>query len=78
VGWLLGPLHQFLTVGFLPPEFRVVLGLPWNARRQAAFRAVTQTGGRVSRLLPLGIREFPINLYLWDSRRRISQGRPIV
>lgn len=31
---ILGPLHRFITSGFLPPVFRDELGLPWSRRRQ--------------------------------------------
>lgn len=78
VSWILGPLHRFATAGFLPGLFRDELGLPWGPTRQRAFDLATSVGGRLTRLLPAAAREFPLNAYLWDTRRRIRSGRPIV
>jgi uncharacterized protein (DUF2236 family) len=74
----LGPLHEFFTAGFLPAEFREPAGLPWGPRRQAVFQAVTRLGGVASRLLPPPLRAFPLNTVLWDARRRMRAGRPLV
>jgi len=78
IGWALGPLGRFLAVGFLPQPFRDELGLPWDARRQRAFDAVTRAAAGVTRRLPGPVRRFPFNAYLVDTRRRISAGRAIV
>jgi uncharacterized protein (DUF2236 family) len=74
----LGPLNRLLTTGFLHPPFRDKLGLPWNDRRQRAFDAITGTTAAVLRRLPPPLRAFPFNTYLWDFRRRVRSGRPIV
>ncbi len=74
----LGPLNRLLTVGFLPQPFRDELGLPWSAARQRRFDRLTRAGAAVTRWLPRPLRLFPFNAYLWDTRRRISAGRPIV
>lgn len=76
--WLMGPPNRLLTVGFLPQPFRDELGLPWDRRRQAIFDAVVGVGAAVSRNLPRPLRQFPMNAYLWDTRRRIRTGKPIV
>ena len=76
--WLLGPLVQLQSVGFLPPEFRDELGLPWTARDQKAFDVMMATWAAVDRRVPAVVRRFPFNLYLWDVRLRIRFGRPIV
>jgi uncharacterized protein (DUF2236 family) len=78
IGLVLGPAHEFLVAGFLPEQFRAQLGLSWGPHRQAAFDRLTAAAGRVTRLLPPAARQFPLNLYLWDSRCRIEAGRPIV
>jgi uncharacterized protein (DUF2236 family) len=75
---LLRPFGRLLTVGFLPQEFRDELGLPWDARRQRAFDAIVTPAAAVTRRLPRPLREFPFNVYLWDTRRRITRGRAIV
>lgn len=78
VGWALGPLSRLLTVGFLPQPFRDELGLPWTDRRRRTFEALTRAAAATTRRLPRPLREFPFNYYLWDTRRRIAAGRPIV
>lgn len=75
---LMGPTSRLLTVGFLRPEFRDELGLPWDRRRQRMFDATVGAAATVNRALPTSIRSFPLNAYLWDTRRRIRTGRPIV
>jgi len=75
---LLGPMAQLQAVGFLPPEFRDELGLPWTKRHQRAFDRMMATWAAVDRRLPGPVRRFPFNAYLWDTRRRIRRGAPIV
>lgn len=74
----LAPLNQLLTAGFLPPRFRDELGLPWTAADQRRFDRFTGIAARLHRVLPSAARQFPFNVYLWDTRRRIRSGRPIV
>lgn len=76
--WLLGPLSRLQAVGFLPERFREELGLPWTERHQRAFDRMMAVWAAVDRRLPGPIRRFPFNAYLWDTRRRIRTGRPIV
>jgi uncharacterized protein (DUF2236 family) len=76
--WVLGPLVQLQTMGFLAPEFREELGLPWTPRHQRVFDVMMKTWAAVDRRVPGPIRRFPFNLYLWDTRQRIRRGRPIV
>jgi uncharacterized protein (DUF2236 family) len=73
-----GPLHLFLTNGFLPEPFRQQLGLEWSARQQAKFENVTHALGAVNRRLPKSVREFPWNVVEFDTRRRIRSGRSIL
>lgn len=75
---ILRPIGRLLTLGFLPQPFRDELGLPWTERQQRAFDRLTRTAAAISRRLPRPLREFPLNVYLWDTRRRIRAGRPIV
>lgn len=74
----LGPLNRFVTSGFLPPEFREQMQLPWSAGHQRRFDRLTSVLGGLSRRLPAPLRQFPYNVYLWDLRRRIRDGRPLV
>jgi uncharacterized protein (DUF2236 family) len=75
---ILGPPHRFITAGFLPAIFRDELGLVWSSRRQHLFEYLITIFAFLNRLLPWPLREFPWNIALWDTRRRIRSARPIV
>jgi uncharacterized protein (DUF2236 family) len=74
----LGPLNRFLTLGFLPPEFRRELGLPWTARRQRRFERFLRGLVKVERHLPRRIRHALLDAYEGSVNKRIAQGRAIV
>jgi len=78
VSILFGPAHRFVTAGFLPPPFRAELHLRWDARRQRRFDRIVAIARAVVRRLPAPVRAFPFPLVLWDLRRRIRSGRPLV
>ena len=78
IAWAFGPVNRFLTTGFLRQPFRDELGLPWDERHQRRFDVVTRSAAAVIRRLPPPLRMFPFNAYLWETRRRIREGRPIV
>ncbi|GAA0242917.1 oxygenase MpaB family protein [Cryptosporangium japonicum] len=71
-------LNTFVTTGFLPPEFRDQMHLDWDARRQRRFALMMRTIGRLSRWQPAAVREFPFNYLLWDVKRRIRRGEPLI
>ncbi len=75
---VLGGLHLFVTKGFLPPAFRDTLGLSWTSGDQRRFQLMMSTAALVNRLLPRVLREFPWNIVLWDTRRRLGRGRSFV
>jgi uncharacterized protein (DUF2236 family) len=75
---LVRPLGRLITGGFLPERFRDELGLKWNDRLQKRFERFLAIAVAVTRVLPRPLREFPLNFYLWDTRRRIRLGRPVV
>jgi uncharacterized protein (DUF2236 family) len=75
---VLRPVGELVTAGFLPPEFRDELGLPWDARRQRRFDRGTRAAVAVLTRLPRPVRAFPLNLYWRDTRRRLHQGRPVI
>ncbi|MGZ6616545.1 MAG: oxygenase MpaB family protein [Solirubrobacteraceae bacterium] len=75
---LLAPIGRFLTLGYLPPQFRDELGLPWSMRSQRRFDAFMRVYAAVTRVLPRPLRHFPMNVYLADTRRRLRSGRPVV
>ena len=75
---LLGWWSEITTLGFLPPEFRDLLGMelrPWQRRLFDAHNAVART---LVRPMPRPIREFPLNVMLEDVRWRIRTGRPLI
>ncbi|MCW2780336.1 MAG: hypothetical protein JWR35_785 [Marmoricola sp.] len=71
-------LVRFMNVGFLPPFFREQLGLEWTAANERWFRSLLRALGGVYRHSPRITATFPFNFYLWDVRRRVRQGRPLV
>lgn len=75
---LLRPGGRLITLGFLPEQFRELLELPWDDRHQRRFDALLRAAIAINRRLPRPLREFPMNVYLWDTRRRIRAGRSIV
>ncbi len=74
----LAPFVVFVTTGFLPPEFREAMGLPWSPRQQRRFERLMRRVGAVERRLPRALRIFPFNLWLADTRLRRRLGRPLV
>jgi uncharacterized protein (DUF2236 family) len=80
-GWLsrpLGPFSRFVTTGFLPPRFREEMRLPWSPAQQRRFDRLVGVLGAIVRVQPPVLRRFPFNLALWDLRRRIKAGRPLI
>ena len=78
-GWpvsrTLGPAYEFLSIGFLPERFREELGADWSPGRQRVFDSVIAAVALSHRVMPRVVRQFPVNLALWDARRRLGQGR---
>ena len=78
LAWAFGPTHRFMVAGFLPAPFRDELGLAWSPVRRRLHDWLTKLAMTAGRLTPAPLRRFPINFYLWDTRRRIRAGKPIV
>ncbi|WP_163504960.1 oxygenase MpaB family protein [Fodinicola acaciae] len=78
VGAPLAPMNRFFTTGFLPPEFRDQMRLPWTDRDQRLFDRTLAAMAAAVRLMPRPVRIFPMNAYMWDVRRRIRAGKPLV
>ncbi len=76
--WPLAPLSRFVTIGFLPAELRTKMQMPWSGRRQKWFDRSFRLVGRYTRFQPRPLREFPYNALMWDIRRRIRTGRPLL
>lgn len=71
-------LSTFLTAGFLTPEFREQMHMTWNDRDQARFDRLFRLTARIAKLQPRFTREFPLNILMWDLRRRSRRGKPLV
>ncbi|MFA9271278.1 MAG: oxygenase MpaB family protein [Baekduiaceae bacterium] len=72
------PGATFRTLGFLPEPFREELGLPWSAAQQRRHDAIFERVADVVARTPHLVRDFPLNLYLWDTRRRWRTGQPVI
>ena len=70
--------HRFVSTGLLPAPLRDQLGLAWTPRDARRHDRLFRAVGAVSRRLPGPARRFPLNAYLWDSRRRMRTGRRLV
>jgi len=70
--------NRFVTTGFLPQRFRDEMRLDWDDRRQRRWDRLMAVIGAVARRTPRVAREYPFNYYLWDFRRRVRTGRPLV
>jgi uncharacterized protein (DUF2236 family) len=75
---LISRLGWTITGGFLPQALRDELGLAWTERHQHRFDRFVRIGGAITRTLPRPLCQFPFNVYLWDTRRRIRLGRAVV
>ncbi|ASR35882.1 hypothetical protein BAY61_13685 [Prauserella marina] len=75
---LLGPFNRFVTTGFLPPRFRDEMRLEWTPRQQRRFDRLMRAISAVVTRVPKPVREFPYNALLWDLRRRLRKGQPLV
>jgi uncharacterized protein (DUF2236 family) len=74
----IGKLLTTLTLGFLPASFRDELGLPWTTADQRRFDRLARRLAALNRRTPAIVRQLPMNAYLWDVRRRLRTGRPVV
>lgn len=70
--------HRFASAGLLPATLRHQLDLQWTARDERRHRRLFRVVGAIIRRLPGALRRFPLNAYLWDARRRMRAGAPLV
>jgi uncharacterized protein (DUF2236 family) len=75
---LAGPLNLFATTGFLAPEFRMLMGLPWTAGQQRRFEWLLIALRVADRVIPQRLWVFGYQLYLWDMRSRARRGKRLV
>lgn len=75
---LFGPMHRFIAIGYLPPPFREQMRVSWSSGQQRRFDRMIGATALLVRVLPGPVRRFPFNAVLWDLRRRIRTGHPLV
>jgi uncharacterized protein (DUF2236 family) len=68
----------FTTAGFLPAELRAKMRFAWDAGKQKRFDQMVEILATVNKSLPRIIRQLPILVMMWDFRRRLRKGRPLV
>lgn len=78
VSFLFRGFNRFITTGFLPPDFREQMRLPWSAEDQRQFDRFVAIMRALTRLQPPALRQFPLNVLLWDLRLRMWTGRPLI
>ncbi|AEF39169.1 oxygenase MpaB family protein [Hoyosella subflava] len=70
--------QRFIATGLLPPHLRDEMRLPWSERDERILAKGLTAIGMVYRRLPHIVRRFPMNFYLWDTRRRMRKNLPLV
>ncbi len=80
-GWqlrVIGPLHRFFTVGFLPQPFRDAMHFDWTPAQQKKFDFWMGVIAAINRRLPRRIRQKTLVQMMEDMRSRMAAGRPLV
>ncbi|MEZ0362697.1 oxygenase MpaB family protein [Mycobacterium sp. pUA109] len=75
---ILAPLLRFLTVGFLAPHFREMLGVSWSETEQRQFENLFLFVSFVNRFLPRFLRTYNYTVLMTDIRRRIRRHKALV
>ncbi|GGL29760.1 oxygenase MpaB family protein [Nocardia jinanensis] len=73
-----GRFNRWVTAGLLPPQLRAEMGMDWSTGDERRFGRILRGLGRVSAKLPVPLRSFPINAYLFDFRIRRRFGLKLV
>ncbi|PXX68815.1 uncharacterized protein (DUF2236 family) [Nocardia tenerifensis] len=71
-------LQRFIVTGLLPPHVRGEMRMTWTERDQRRFDRLLRGLSVVHNRMPKQVRLFPLNLYLFDLRRRLRRGKPLV
>lgn len=75
---LFGRFNFWVSTGWLPPEFRAMLGLDWTEQDQRRFVRLNGLLRRVDLALPGPIRRATWAMWLWDLRLRRRVGWKLV
>ncbi|WP_084509543.1 oxygenase MpaB family protein [Nocardia pseudovaccinii] len=71
-------LQRFVVTGLLPQHLRNEMRMTWSQRDQRRFDRLLRIISVVHTRLPKPVRMFPLNAYMFDVRRRIRLGKPLV
>ncbi|MFI7002882.1 oxygenase MpaB family protein [Nocardia sp. NPDC050175] len=71
-------LQRFIVAGLLPQHVRDEMRMTWTDRDQRRFDRMLRGISVVHTRLPKQARMFPLNIYLFDLRRRLRLGKPLV
>ncbi|WP_378743226.1 oxygenase MpaB family protein [Nocardia brasiliensis] len=71
-------LQRFIVAGLLPQHVRDEMRMTWTERDQRRFDRLLRGISVVHTRLPKQARMFPLNVYLFDLRRRMRLGKPLV
>lgn len=75
---IFAPFHRFVVTGLLPEHLRNEMGMTWSPMQEHTLRLLLLVIGKVQSKTPRAARMFPMNYYLWDFRKRVRSGRPLV
>jgi len=78
VSGTIGPITRYFTIGFLPPKFRDEMEYEWTPLDQKIFEIILGAANTVNRHVPRVIRQAPSLVMMWDFRRRVRKGLPLV
>lgn len=71
-------VQRFIVAGLLPPHVRAEMRMTWTDQDQRRFDRLLRGISVVNSRLPKQARLFPLNVYLFDLRRRMRLGKPLV
>lgn len=75
---IFAPLLRFLTIGFLPPLFRELLGVEWSATKQRQFENLFLFVSFVNRFMPRFMRTFNYSVVMAGFRYRMRRGKALL
>ncbi|ORA38038.1 oxygenase MpaB family protein [Mycobacterium aquaticum] len=75
---MLAPLLRFLTIGFLAPVFRNVMGFDWTDTDRRRFEHLFLFVSFVNRFLPKSLRNGNYAVLMTDLRRRIRHNKALI
>jgi uncharacterized protein (DUF2236 family) len=78
LGLMFGWVNRYFTAAFLPPKFRDQMRYTWGPARQVLFRGVVAGNRALRAATPRSVRMLPTTAFLWDLRRRMEKGEPLV